>query len=199
MCVCVVYLWTNGHTDPAAALRSDDLLDAVFLEFDNLPPGPRLLCGDLNCVPADLPTLNHRLESGTFVDLGAHAHFYGHAPGQPTCYPTNEGAPSVRDYAIVSIDLLPFVSNFEVLERNEVPVNAPLSLSFAFPSSFPKKATLQSSGAGLSPILLSTMRALHGLSAHQDVPKHLLQATTNLFHARVHDCFVHAAPLLQSA
>ena len=28
--VCILYLWTNGHSDPASALRSDDLPDAVF-------------------------------------------------------------------------------------------------------------------------------------------------------------------------
>ena len=139
------------------------------------------------------------MEPGTYVDLGAHAFFYGHPPGQPTCYPHNDGTPSIRDYAIASIDLLPFVSNFEVLERTEVPVYAPLSLSFAFPSSCPKKVTLQSSSAGFSPTLLAVLRDLHGLTAHQDIPKHLLQATTTILHARVHDCFVHSAPLLQSA
>ena len=28
--ICNLYLWTNGHTDPTAAFRSDDMLAAVF-------------------------------------------------------------------------------------------------------------------------------------------------------------------------
>ena len=170
-----------------------------FGEFDVLPPGPRLLCGDLNCNTSDLPTLSLRLESGTYIDLGAHAHLFGHAPGQPTCFPTNDGTPSIRDYAIISADLLPFITNFEVLERAEVPVHAPLSLSLSFPTTCPQKVTLIHPNSGLSPTLLATVRALHGLSDQQEISKELLRSTTTLLHARIHDYFIQSAPLLQSA
>ena len=59
--VCNLYLGTNGHTDPAAAFRSDDMISAVNQEFLHMAPGPKLMCGDFNCNTADLPTLSSML------------------------------------------------------------------------------------------------------------------------------------------
>ena len=94
--VCNLYLWTNGHTDPAAAFRSDDMLSAVNQEFLHMAPGPRLMCGDCKCNSEDLHTLSSMLASWDYVDLGACANLFGQPVGKPTCHP-HGGSPSRRD------------------------------------------------------------------------------------------------------
>eukprot|EP00973_Karenia_brevis_P041723 5774588-Karenia_brevis.AAC.1 len=78
-----LYCWTNGHTDTSAAERSDDLLHAVFTEFESLPDGPKMLVGDFNADTNDLPALQSRLDTGQYIDLGAQAHVFGQPPSQP--------------------------------------------------------------------------------------------------------------------
>ena len=74
-----------------------------------------------------------------------------------------------------------------------------MTLSFSFPTTCPRKVALVKPNAGLSPTLLATIRDLHCLTANQEVPKVLMQATTTLVHARVQECFTHVAPLLEAA
>ena len=103
-----IYLWTNGHTDPKALQRSIDLLDAVTNEWDSLPPGPKMLCGDFNCDLEDLPDVSRRLHDGTLIDLGAQAFLFGHETCQPTCEAHNSSQSTRRDYVLVSPDLFPW-------------------------------------------------------------------------------------------
>ena len=116
--VCNVYLWTNGHTDPSAAFRSDDMLSAINQEFQQMAPGPKLVCGDLNCNTEDLPTLSSMLASHMFFDLGAQSSLFGQPTSKPTCNP-HGGSPSRRDDVIASSDLVPLISKFEIRTRNK--------------------------------------------------------------------------------
>eukprot|EP00973_Karenia_brevis_P019453 2668924-Karenia_brevis.AAC.1 len=73
--VANVYCWTNGHTCTAASTRSDDMLHIVVEELACHPHGPRIILGDLNADPEDLPTLHHHLHVGDLIDIGAHPNF----------------------------------------------------------------------------------------------------------------------------
>eukprot|EP00973_Karenia_brevis_P083147 11529387-Karenia_brevis.AAC.1 len=56
------YCWTNGHVDATAAARSDDLLQAIFEEFQAMPDGPKMIVGDFNADTQDLPSLQSHLD-----------------------------------------------------------------------------------------------------------------------------------------
>ena len=183
-----LYLWTNGHTDPAAAFRSDDMLNAVNQEFAQMAPGPRLLCGDFNCDPEDLPTLGSMLTSGAFVDLGASALFFGQVNSKPTCYP-HGGSPSRRDYVIASADLLPLITRFEVHDRDLIPVHAPITLTLSIPDACPKKTVLSQPNAGSSSTLFACVRELHGIDAQGEIPDNILRATKDMLHAQISAAF----------
>ena len=156
--VANLYLGTNGHTDPAAAYRADDLLHVVTQEFAHMPPGPRLLCGDFNCDVEDLPTLGNMLATGDFVDLGSRANLFGQPIDKPTCFP-HGGSPSRRDYVIASSDLLPFISNFEVHDRDRIPVHAPITLKLTLPDICPKTTIASQPRLGLSASLFACLSA----------------------------------------
>ena len=43
-----VYGWTGGIKGSKEAARADDILTIIRRQFSKLPPGPKLICGDLN-------------------------------------------------------------------------------------------------------------------------------------------------------
>eukprot|EP00973_Karenia_brevis_P020846 2864220-Karenia_brevis.AAC.1 len=57
-----LYAWTNGHTCSEAALRTNDLVDVVLTELKTHPEGPRIILGDLNADPDDVPILQEQLD-----------------------------------------------------------------------------------------------------------------------------------------
>ena len=71
--ICV-YGWTNGHRCRTAADRTDALFLALRAEMNCLPPHPKIIMGDINATPDDLPTLACMLHDGC-TDLGAAAHW----------------------------------------------------------------------------------------------------------------------------
>ena len=186
--VANLFLWTNGDTDPSAALRSDDLLHTVTQEFHHLPPGPRLLCGNFNCDAGDLPTLGGMLANGDYVDLGAMANLFGQLVNRPTCFP-HIGSPSRRDYAIASSDLLPFISSFEVHDLDKISVHGPITLKLTLPDICPKKTIVSQPNMGLSATLLACVRNLHNLEPHDDIPDKLMTATEDIVQAQVSSSF----------
>ena len=114
-------------------------------------------------------------------------------------FPHQWGSPSRRDYTIVSADLLPLVSIFEVLDLDEVPVHAPLAVTFKIPGACPKKTVLHQLNAGLSDSLLAFVRDMHGIVPHVDIPPDVLLATNNIVQAQVFACFQTHAHVLHDA
>eukprot|EP00973_Karenia_brevis_P056534 7864090-Karenia_brevis.AAC.1 len=57
-----LYAWTNGHTCGEAALRTNDLVEIVLAELKTHPEGPRIILGDLNADPDDVPVLQEQLD-----------------------------------------------------------------------------------------------------------------------------------------
>eukprot|EP00973_Karenia_brevis_P031491 4345501-Karenia_brevis.AAC.1 len=71
MCINV-YGWTNGHHSEQASRRTDDMMSTVIYELETQPSCPKMILGDLNADTNDLPALENKLNSGAFVDIGAH-------------------------------------------------------------------------------------------------------------------------------
>ena len=184
-----VYCWTNGHQDTTAAMRSDDLLHAIFSEFDALPEGPKMLVGDLNADPSDLPTLQTHLDAGSYLDLGAQAHIYDQPSLQPTCYPPNHIHPSRRDFVIVSGSLFPFVKAFQVHELQEIPVHASLRVRFSFPHLRPKKTVLKKSPCTLAEHFLYILKQLPEMDGSSEIPKHIKQKGREVVHQHIQQQF----------
>eukprot|EP00973_Karenia_brevis_P024824 3420373-Karenia_brevis.AAC.1 len=93
-----IYGWTGGLEGNVAAMRTNDLLDAVAHEFHLLPPGPRMIVGDLNADTSHIPVLHSMLEQGQLVDIGKQGHLYGDSICTPTCRPFNSLQAFRRDY-----------------------------------------------------------------------------------------------------
>ncbi len=81
----VIYGWTGGHTDNAAAQRTDSLFEAIEEEASLLPQGPKCILGDVNADVDDLPTLEAMVDQGGWTDCGNQAHIWGGAPDQTAC------------------------------------------------------------------------------------------------------------------
>ena len=192
-----IYLWTTGHTDPKALQRSIDLLDAVTDEWDSLPPGPKMPLGDFNCELDDLTDITSRLQDGSMIDLGAHAHLFGRPSCQPTCAAHNSAQPTRRDYVLASPDLFPLVQDVQVLDRGEVPVHSPIVVNIKIPDRHAKKTVLQQPITGLAGNIRSMVKEIPGIKEHEDIPKGLLEATANLVKSKIDFKFQEAKPLLQ--
>ena len=96
--VFCLYGITGGHQDATAAGRTDDILQATFLEAKQHPDGPAIIAIDLNADTADIPTLSDALDSHTWIDVGAHAAAWGRPSSDFTCIAPNTLAPTRRDY-----------------------------------------------------------------------------------------------------
>ena len=79
------YGWQGGHTNTCAAARTNKLIVAYTNEIEHHPPSPRILCGDLNCEPEDLPQLLHLMKQHHLVDIGKETDNWGGQRMQPTC------------------------------------------------------------------------------------------------------------------
>eukprot|EP00973_Karenia_brevis_P037099 5114581-Karenia_brevis.AAC.1 len=73
-----VYGWVNAMTDDIAAMRTDDIFDAIAAELEALPKAQVIICGDLNGDSHRFPTPHNLLEAGQFVDLGAHPEIFAY-------------------------------------------------------------------------------------------------------------------------
>ena len=180
-----VYLWTNGHTDPKALQRSSDLLSAIMDEWDSLPPGPKMLLGDFNCELEDLTDITRRLQEGSMIDLGAHAHLFGRPSCQPTCAAHNSAQPTRRDYVLASPDLFPLVQDVQVLDRGEVPVHSPIMVKLKIPDKHAKKTVLHQPITGLAGHVKSMIKEIHGLKEHDELPRELLETTRALVRSKI--------------
>eukprot|EP00973_Karenia_brevis_P093592 12418051-Karenia_brevis.AAC.1 len=64
-----IYGWTNGHISAKSSQRTNDMLQIVFQELQSQPVGPRVILGDLNADPQDIPSLQDQLDQSHFIDI----------------------------------------------------------------------------------------------------------------------------------
>ena len=99
--------------------------------------------------------------------LGTHAAF-GHPVMLPTFFPHGDGTPSRTTFILVSIDFLPFVTDFTVTSPADIPVHACLQINSGCPIQAPTK-TIVVSPASLHDHVLNVLRHKHGLGSIQDL------------------------------
>ena len=85
----VVYGWVNGRGNERNAKRTDSLFHAIRDELPFRPIGPKLIGGDINCDPSQLPSLTCLLKGLGWTDVGACASIWGGVDGQATCEAPN--------------------------------------------------------------------------------------------------------------
>ena len=85
--VCAnVYGWSGGVKGSKEAERTDDILAIVRMQFKKMPPGPKLICGDLNAQRGCLPNLEAMLGEEGWTDVGNDSKATRGKPGQYTCH-----------------------------------------------------------------------------------------------------------------
>eukprot|EP00973_Karenia_brevis_P039714 5482250-Karenia_brevis.AAC.1 len=112
-------------------------------ELEALPKAQVIIVGDLNCGVVSLPTLQRLIDSGFLIDLGAHPRMFGHEAELGTCKPHNSIHSFRRDYVLVSAELLPFVSSFQVEQDPVIPVHSVLKCCLTVPGEAPSKTSLK--------------------------------------------------------
>eukprot|EP00973_Karenia_brevis_P014759 2015092-Karenia_brevis.AAC.1 len=138
-----LYGWVNSTLDDVAAHRTDDLFDAIETELAELPTAQYIICGDLNCSPDRLPTLDRMLDTGSVIDVGGHPEVFGQTEVQDTCRPHNTLQTFRRDFVFVSAELFSFISAFEVHVDPVIPVHSSLRIQLSLPGTSPTKTSLR--------------------------------------------------------
>ena len=114
LAIANVYGWTGGRMGSVEAERTDDLFCICKLQFEELPPGPRMICGDFNGPLQAFPTLVEMMRSEGWTDIGADSAKCGGRPNQPTSH-TNVTANETRiDYVIANEYIAPAIKTFTV-------------------------------------------------------------------------------------
>ena len=67
------------------AARTDDILTIAQVQFEALPPGPKLIAGDLNGNPEALNTITTLTAEYGWTDVGMVGKLCKGEPGQYTC------------------------------------------------------------------------------------------------------------------
>ena len=113
----VLYGHTGGRKDQKQADATNLLLKLSYEELDAQPKGPKLIAGDLNADPSNLPFLQTMCQTDGWTDLGDKAHMWGGTSGEHTCLGHNAKQPTRNDYMIVNETCLPMVKGFRVLHQ----------------------------------------------------------------------------------
>ncbi len=85
----------GGGNGSREAVRTDDIITIVHVQFGKMAPGPKLICGDLNAMRDALPTLQQMINEEGWTDIGNDARLCGGKPRQNTCH-ENGGAKAGR-------------------------------------------------------------------------------------------------------
>ena len=125
----VIYGWTGGAQNKKAARKSAALFEAIIGEIAAHPLGPMLIMGNLNSDPKHIAPLEELLARQSWTDIGAIADTWGRVPFEPTCLTAVSNRPSRRDYMFCNSQLLPLVSDFEVMFRASIPTHATIRLT----------------------------------------------------------------------
>ena len=105
-----IYGWTGGTVGSKEAARTDDTLTIVRMQFKQLPPGPKLICGDFNGPLEAFPTAGEMLKDEGWTDIGNDAKMCGGKPGQHTCHANANVKESRISYFLTNDRLTPAVT-----------------------------------------------------------------------------------------
>ena len=126
-----MYGWSGGIKGSKEAERTDDILAIVRMQFKRMPPGPKLICGDLNAQRGCLPNLEAMLSEEGWTDIGNDDKATRGSPGQYTCH-ANAGVKQSRiDFFITNEHLTPAIKAFEVINDANCPTHRPIRIRVA--------------------------------------------------------------------
>lgn len=190
-----VYGWTNGHTSKEAAKRTNYLLQCVIAEFEALPPGPKLLVGDLNGEPQDFASLQAAVDNHLLVDIGAHPGF-SQPVEAPTCF-THNGSPSRRDYMFANIGLVEAIKSMEVSQVDTISTHRLLRLSLTFNLQSSRVTKLRSTSSITSYLTLA-MRSIYKVPDGQDPSPKQIQEGRDMLQEHITNAFDKQASMLDA-
>ena len=113
----IIYGHTGGRKDPKDAAATNTLLKIAHEELETQPKGPKVIAGDLNADPKNLPHLLSLVNNEGWTDLGAKANIWGGIPEEHTCMGHNAKDSTRNDYALVNSACLPLVKGVRVLHH----------------------------------------------------------------------------------
>ena len=124
--VCAnVYGWAGGIKGSKEAARTDDIITIVRMQFDKMPKGPELICGDLNGNLEAAPSSIELIKEEGWTDIGNDEALCGGRPGQHTCQANADVKESRIDYIITNAYPTPAVKAFRIDDDSDYPTNRP--------------------------------------------------------------------------
>ena len=124
--VCAnVYGWTGGIKGSKEAARTDDIITIVRMQFEKMPKGPKMICGDLNGNLEAFPSVIELIKEEGWTDIGNDEALCGGRPGQYTCQANADVRESRIDYIITNAYLAPAVRAFRIDEDADYPTHRP--------------------------------------------------------------------------
>ena len=101
------------------------------MQFETMPPGPKLICGDLNAQRGCLSTLEAMLAEEGWTDIGNDDKATRGNTDQHTCH-ANAGVKESRiDFIITNEHLTPAVLGFEIIDEADFPTHRPIRMKVA--------------------------------------------------------------------
>ena len=124
--VCAnVYGWTGGLKDSMEAARTDDIITIVRMQFEKMPKGPKMICGDLNGNLEAFPSVTELIKEEGWTDIGDDDALCSGRPGQFTCHANADVKESRIDYFITNAYLTPAVRAFRIDDDSDYPTHRP--------------------------------------------------------------------------
>ena len=96
----VLYGHTGGRKDQKQAAATNALLIIAHEELDAQPKGPKLLAGDLNADPSNLPFLQTMCQTDGWTDVGEKSHMWGGLSCEHTCLGHNAKQPTRNGFLL---------------------------------------------------------------------------------------------------
>ena len=124
--------FVGGAEDPYAALRTTALFEAVYGELAAQGGGPAIIATDMNADVPNIEFVQHTL-LGTEkrLDVEGSAFLWGQPPGQGTCLTANSRSKKRRDYLFVHPAIVPYVTDWKVVDDGTFPVHARIVLTLS--------------------------------------------------------------------
>ncbi len=121
---------SGGDLDKKISQQTDDALQCIFEDANLQLPGPKIICGDLNCSLSNLPDTKLCMELYGFTNLGSIANSFGGVDDEYTCIANSCCAHNVRDYVFVNQEALDIIDHFKIVHDSGLPVHSILHIRF---------------------------------------------------------------------
>eukprot|EP00973_Karenia_brevis_P089777 12399424-Karenia_brevis.AAC.1 len=164
-----IYGWVNGSANQSHADRTDDLMKIIHGEINAQPKMPVIICGDLIGDLANFPYLEHLVQNGTLVDVGASKINDDTIPNLHTCKPHNSNNTFRRDYIFTTPDLFSLITRFWVTWDDMIPVHAILGIEIQLPGEHLMKSVLKKP-TSIYDTYVNHVKSKHNIDHQKPIP-----------------------------